>query len=115
MDEPEGQPAAVDEPEEKPATVYRPTDEEAAVEVTPGAAGVGWPLVAAPGMRRRSSKWVTVAMAVLVTLGLFHPGKVGGFVAYNCPNATNQVNVYSLLEPAACPSVTPHQEELTGT
>jgi hypothetical protein len=49
-------PEMMDEPKDKPAAVYRPMDEAAAVEVTPGAAGVGWPLMAAPMMMRRSSK-----------------------------------------------------------
>jgi hypothetical protein len=29
-------------------------------------------------------------------------------LAYDCANSTNRVNVYSLLEPVACPSPTPH-------
>ncbi len=92
VDEPKGQLAAVDEPLDKLATVFGPTDETAAVEA---AACVGSLPMAAPAMTRRSSKWGMVALAVLVILGLFHFGKVVGFVAYNCVNATNQVNVYS--------------------
>jgi hypothetical protein len=34
--------------------------------------------------------------------------EVGGFRAYDCANATNRVDVYSLLEPGACPSATSH-------
>jgi hypothetical protein len=30
---------------------------------------------------------------------------VRGFVAYDCANATNSVNAYSLLESAACPTI----------
>jgi hypothetical protein len=47
-------------------------------------------------------------MAVLAILGMVCPWEVGSLVAYNCANATNQVDVYSLLEPVACPSATPH-------
>jgi hypothetical protein len=39
---------------------------------------------------------------------MFQGGEVGGFRAYDCANATNRVDVYSLLEPEACPSATPH-------
>jgi hypothetical protein len=52
-------PEMMDEPKDKPAAVYRPMDEAAAVEVTPGAVGVGLPLTAAPMMTRRSSNWGT--------------------------------------------------------
>jgi hypothetical protein len=47
-------------------------------------------------------------MAMLAILGMFQGGEVRGFRAYDCANATNRVDVYSLLEPAACPSATPH-------
>ncbi len=33
-----------------------------------------------------------------------------GFVAYDCSNATNRVDAYSLLEPSACPTSKHHHE-----
>jgi hypothetical protein len=77
-----GEPASVNEPEEKPAPVYGPTDKAAAEEA---AMGVGSLPMAAPTMTRRSSKWGTAAMAVLVILGLFHPGKVSDLWRMTAP------------------------------
>jgi hypothetical protein len=38
---------------------------------------------------------------------MLRPGEVSGFMAYNCANTTSLVDVYSLLEPATCPSSSP--------
>jgi hypothetical protein len=35
---------------------------------------------------------------------------VMGFVAYDCANATNRVDAYSLLEPAVCPTTEDHHK-----
>jgi hypothetical protein len=35
---------------------------------------------------------------------------VQGFVAKDCANSTNRVDVYSLLEPAACPTTQRHHK-----
>jgi hypothetical protein len=45
---------------------------------------------------------------LLAFLRMFHGREVGGFMAYDCTNTTNRVDVYSLLEAAVCPSATPH-------
>jgi hypothetical protein len=37
-------------------------------------------------------------------------GLLMGFVAYDCSNATNRVDAYSLLEPSACPISKHHHE-----
>jgi hypothetical protein len=47
-------------------------------------------------------------MAMLAILGMFLGGEVDRLRAYNCAKATNRVDVYSLLEPVACPPATPH-------
>jgi hypothetical protein len=47
-------------------------------------------------------------MAALVVWSLLHPGKVCGYMPYDCANTTSRVDIYSLLEPAACPSAVPH-------
>ncbi len=38
-----------------------------------------------------------MTMAMLVILDRLRPKEVGGFVAYDCANATNRLDVYSLL------------------
>ncbi len=43
-----------------------------------------------------------MAVAMLAILSILYPGEEGGFVAYNCANATNRG------EPAVCPSVMPY-------
>ncbi len=85
MDEPEDEPALVDRLFDKPAAVDEPKDESAAGEDVPP--------IAAPVRMRRSSRWGPVGMVVLEMLGLFCAGKMGGCLAYDCANSTNQVSV----------------------
>jgi len=51
--------------------------------------------------------WTAVA-AMLAVTGVQYPDIVSGFTAYDCANATNRVDMYFLLEPAACPTTTLH-------
>jgi hypothetical protein len=62
----------------------------------------------APSRTRWASRLWQTAMGMLAILGMFLEREVNGFKAYVCTNASNRVDVYSLLEPAACPSATPH-------
>ncbi len=41
-------------------------------------------------------------------LKIFHGRQVGRFMAYDCTNTTNRVDVYFLMEAAVCPSATSH-------
>jgi hypothetical protein len=55
--------------------------------------------MADPARVKRSSKWEPAATAMRAILGRLRPKEVGGFVAYeyDCANATNPLDVYSLL------------------
>jgi hypothetical protein len=57
---------------------------------------------------KRSSRWGPVVVVVLEILGMLRPQQRSGFMAFNCANATNRLDVYSLLDLAACLSATPH-------
>jgi hypothetical protein len=94
------------EPEDEP---HGQTGEEVAASRV---AGGDLPLLTAPTRDQRSSRWGPDAMVALVFLSLLGPWKVGGFVTYDCAKTTNQVGVYSLLEPADCQSVAPHHAQL---
>jgi hypothetical protein len=71
-------------------------------------AGEGPLPMAAPSRTKWASRQWPAAMVMLAVLGMFLGGEVDCFRAYDCANTTNRVDVYSLLEPADCPSVTPH-------
>ncbi len=46
----------------------------------------------------------------MVFLSLLNLRKVGDFVAFDCANSTNWIDVYSLLQPAVCPSAAPYHQ-----
>jgi hypothetical protein len=54
-----------------------------------------------------------MAVVGLAMLSILRPGEEGGFVAYNCTNASNRVNTDSVLEAVGCPLTTPHAVERT--
>jgi len=66
------------------------------------------PLAADPKRRRLAMGVWTAITAMLAVAGLQYPEIASGFTAYDCANTTNSVDVYSLLEPAACPTTTSH-------
>jgi hypothetical protein len=64
---------------------------------------------AAPTIRPRG--WLQAVVAMTAILCPARQEKcVMGFVAYDCDNTTNQMDVYYLLEPATCPTTEDHHE-----
>ena len=54
------------------------------------------------------------AMVIMLMVSIMNPGTTEGFKAYDCANTSNRVDVYSLLQPAECPTATPvHAVERT--
>jgi len=82
--------------------------EETAEEAGGQVADRSPPLAAAPKRCRLAMGVWAAITAMLAVTGLQYPEIASGFTAYDCANTTNRVDVYSLLEPAACPTTTSH-------
>ena len=87
-----------------PAAAPEDAEEKAA---SPTMAGKLPPMAALRKRRPPMGIWTAIA-AMLAITGVHYPEIASGFTAYDCANATNRVDVYSLLEPAACPTTTSH-------
>ena len=70
------------------------------------------PPTAALRKRRPAMRLWTAMVAMLAVTGVQYPDMASGFTAYDCANATNRMDVYSLLEPAAYPTTTSHQPRM---
>jgi hypothetical protein len=102
----EGEPAGrVDEPEDKAAGLEGRTPEEV---VAPRVAGADPLSMATPAQSWGSSRLGPLTRVALVVLSLLRPGKVSGFGVYDCANTPNRVDIYFLLELAACPLPASH-------
>jgi hypothetical protein len=103
-------------PEVQAAPVELPVDgedeedlpkEEAALERLPMDEENLNPLI----QTRRPRGWLQAGLAMVAMLPLARQERlVTGFVAYDCANATNRVDAYFLLEPAACHTTEDHYE-----
>jgi len=112
VDKPADKPEDVDEPEERDELVEldKPVDEPVG-EGRPRGGRRGPATDGCPNEDQEDQQVIASGGGgywQLAFLRMFRGREVGRFMAYDCTNTTNRVDVYSLLEAAVCPSATPH-------